>query len=53
MPHLYTSFKCRNAWRVHFHEGDLKTSLRKHLTFASEEKIVGPAKRSGAEFGFL
>jgi hypothetical protein len=40
MPRVYASFQHRRGWYVSFLESDLQTSLRKHLTFASEHKIV-------------
>ena len=49
MPRVYASFQCRKGWYVQFLESDLKTSLRKHLTFASEQKIVELAERGNAE----
>jgi hypothetical protein len=49
MPCVYASFQCRNGWHVSFLERDLKTSLRKHLTFASEKKIVELAERGNAD----
>ena len=49
MPRVYASFQCRNGWHVSFLEPDLKTSLRKHLTLASEEKIVELAERGNAD----
>jgi hypothetical protein len=49
MPRVYASFQCRNGWHVSFLEEDLKTSLRKHLTFASEEKIIELAQRGNAD----
>ena len=49
MPRVYASFQCRGGWHVSFLESDLKTSLHKHLTFASEQKIVELAKRGNAD----
>jgi hypothetical protein len=49
MPRVYASFQQRQGWHVSFLEPDLKTSLRKHLTFASEKKIVELATRGGAD----
>jgi hypothetical protein len=49
MPRVYASFQCRKGWQVSFLESDLKTSLRKHLTFASETKIVELAERGNAD----
>jgi hypothetical protein len=49
MPRVYASFQRRDGWQVSFLESDLKTSLRKHLTFASEQKIVELAERESAE----
>jgi hypothetical protein len=49
MPRVYASFQCRKGWQVSFLESDLKTSLRKHLTFASERKIIELAERGNAE----
>ncbi len=43
-------FFVRVAWNVSFLEPDLKTSLRRCLTFAVPEKIVELAERSGADF---
>ena len=48
-PRVRFSFQCRNGWQVNFLESDLKTSLRKHLTFASEQKIVELAERGNAD----
>jgi hypothetical protein len=49
MPRVYASFQCRHRWHVSFLESDLKTSLRKHLTFAIAEKIVELAERGNAD----
>ena len=49
MPRVYATFQCRNGWHVSFLESDLQTSLRKHLTFANEQKIVELAERGNAE----
>jgi hypothetical protein len=49
MPRVYASFQCRKGWQVSFLESDLKTSLRKHLTFASEQKIIELAERGSAD----
>ncbi len=47
MPRVYASFQHRK-WDVQFLDSDLKTSLRKHLTFASEKKIIELAERGNA-----
>jgi hypothetical protein len=49
MPRVYASFQCRKGWHVSFLESDLKTSLRKQLTFASENKVVELAERGNAD----
>ena len=49
MPRVYASFQCRDGWQVSFLESDLKTSLCRHLTFASEQKIVELAERGNAD----
>jgi hypothetical protein len=49
MPRVYASFQCRDGWHVSFLESDLKTSLRKQLTFVSERKIVELAERGNAD----
>lgn len=48
MPRVYLSFQHRKGWHVSFLESDLRTSLRKHLTFASEQKIIELAQRGNA-----
>jgi len=50
MPRVYASFQCRNGWFVQFLESDLRTPLRKRVTFASPEKIVEMARRGGADW---
>ena len=49
MPRVYPGFQHRKGWHVSFLVSDLQTSLRKHLTFASEQKIVVLAERGNAE----
>lgn len=49
MPRVYASFQCRDGWQVSFLESDLKTSLRRRLTFANEQKIVELAERGNAD----
>ena len=49
MPRVYASFQCRKGWHVAFLESDLKTSLRKYLRFANEQKIVELAERGNAD----
>lgn len=49
MHRVYASFQQRQGWHVAFLEPDLQTSLRKHLTFASERKIVELAERGNAD----
>jgi hypothetical protein len=49
MRRVYASFQCRDGWHVSFLESDLKTSLRKHLMFTSEQKIVELAERGNAD----
>lgn len=44
---LYAYFQCRKGWHVQFLESDLKTPLRKRLTFAHEHKVVELAERGG------
>jgi hypothetical protein len=49
MHRVYASFQNRKGWHVSFLEEDLKTSLRKHLTFADPKKIIELAERGGAK----
>jgi hypothetical protein len=49
MPRPYASFQCHNGWYVQFLESDLRTPLRKTVTFASPEKIIEMAERGGAD----
>ncbi len=49
MPRVYASFQGRNGWYVQFLESDLRTPLRKTVTFASEQKIVELAERGNAD----
>ena len=49
MPRVYAYFQCRKGWHVQFHESDLRTPLRKQLTFAHEHKVVELAERGGAD----
>jgi hypothetical protein len=49
MPRIYLSFQLRNGWHVSFLEENLKTSLRKRLTFANERKLFELAERGGAD----
>ena len=49
MPRVYASFQNRYGWHVAFLEADLQTSLRKRLTFASEQKIIELAERGNAD----
>jgi hypothetical protein len=48
MPRVYASFQCRKGWYVQFLECDLKTSLRRTVTFASEDKLIEMAERGKA-----
>ena len=45
---MYASFQCRKGWQISFLESDLKTSLRKHLTFAGEHKLIELAEHGNA-----
>lgn len=49
MHRVYASFQHRKGWHVSFLESDLKTSLRKHLTFASDHKLIELAERGKAD----
>ena len=42
-------FQCRNGWYVQFLECDLKTPLRKTVTFASEDKLIEMDERGKAD----
>ena len=48
---VYMSFQLVNGgWHVAFLEEDLRTSLRRKLTFNDEHKLIDLAKRGGACF---
>ena len=47
MHRVYMSFMCRYGWHCQFLEEDVKTSLRKKLTFREPAKIVEMAERFG------
>jgi hypothetical protein len=49
MLRVYASFQHRKGWHVSFLDEDLKTSLRKHLTFANEDKLIEMAERGKAD----
>jgi hypothetical protein len=49
MPRVYASFQCRKGWYVQFLESDLRTPLRKTVTFASEDKLIEMAERGKAD----
>lgn len=49
MPRVYASFQCRKGWYVQFLESDLRTPLRKTVTFASEDKLIEMAERGNAD----
>jgi hypothetical protein len=44
---VYMYFQFRDGWDCSFLEADLKTSLHRHLSFASAEKIVELVARGG------
>lgn len=44
---VYMSFQFRNGWQCSFLEADLKTSLPRHLHFASSQKLVELFARGG------
>jgi hypothetical protein len=44
---VYMCFQYRAGWDCQFLEADLKTSLGRHLTFKSSEKIVELVERGG------
>jgi hypothetical protein len=48
MPRVYAGFFLRHGWYVQFLEENLKTPLRKKLTFADPAKIIELARRGGA-----
>lgn len=49
MPRVSASFQCRNGWYVQFLECDLKTPLRRTVTFASEDKLIEMDERGKAD----
>jgi hypothetical protein len=48
MPRVYMSFMHRDGWYCQFLEPDLKTPLRRKLTFATADKVRELAERGGA-----